>query len=397
MARTTNRLTARGVAALKEPGLHADGAGLYLRIDQTAARRWVWIYHYRGRRREMGLGSLSDIGLAEARAAADACRTVLKDGLDPIEARRVSLIPPASRLFSAVANDLMDTLEPSWKSPKQRDQWEASLTQHASAIWRADVSNVDTEMVLEALKPIWSTKAETATRVRSRVERVLDAAKVRGLRSGENPARWKGHLSALLPKAERNKEHFEAMPYGEVPAFVSVLAGRKSVSALALRFLILTAKRSNEVRGARWEEIKGETWIIPAERMKGNREHREPLSRAALELLDTIPVSVRSGLIFGGWNGELCDAALAKVMKVNKVVGPTVHGFRSSFRDWAGDCTGFARETMEEALSHRVGDKAEQAYRRNTALEKRRALMDAWADFCTGRAGQVIQLPTRAS
>lgn len=397
MARTTNRLTARGVAALKEPGLHADGAGLYLRIDQTLARRWVWIYHFRSKRREMGLGAASEVGLAEARAAAEEARKVLKEGLDPIEARKASLIPPASRLFSAVAADLMDTLEPSWKSPKQRDQWEASLTQHAAAIWRADVANVDTEMVLEALKPIWSTKAETATRIRSRVERVLDAAKVRGLRTGENPARWKGHLSALLPKAERNKAHFEAMPYAEVPAFVSVLAGRSSVSALALRFLILTAKRSGEVRGATWAEIKGETWVIPAERMKGAREHREPLSRAALELLETIPASVRSGLIFGGWNGELCDAALAKVMKVNKVVGPTVHGFRSSFRDWAGDCTGFARETMEEALSHRVGDKAEQAYRRNTALEKRRALMDAWGDFCTGRAGQVIHLPTRAS
>lgn len=397
MARTTNRLTARGVAALKEPGLHADGAGLYLRIDQTAARRWVWIYHFRGKRREMGLGALTDVGLAEARAAAEQARRVLQGGLDPIEERRLALIPPASRLFSAVAGELMDSLEPSWKSPKQRGQWEASLTQHAPAIWKADVAQVDTEMVLEALKPIWSTKAETATRVRSRIERVLDAAKVRSLRSGENPARWKGHLSALLPKAERNKEHFEALPYAEVPGLVSLLSGKKSVSALALRFLILTAKRSGEVRGARWEEIKGETWVIPAERMKGNREHREPLSRAAVELLDAIPREVRSGLIFGGWNGELCDASLAKVLKVNKIIGPTVHGFRSSFRDWAGDCTVYPRDLIEEALSHLVGDAVERAYRRSDALEKRRLLMDAWGAYCTGETGQVIHLPTRAS
>ena len=396
MARTTNRLTARGVTALKEPGLHADGAGLYLRIDQTAARRWVWIYHFRGKRREMGLGSAGEVGLAEARVAAEQARRTLQDGKDPIEERRLAMIPPASRLFSAVAADLMDSLEPSWRSPKQRGQWEASLQQHAAAIWRADVSTVDTEMVLEALKPVWSDKPETATRIRSRVERVLDAAKVRGLRTGENPARWKGHLSALLPKAERNKAHFEALPYGDVPGLVTTLAAKSSVSALALRFLILTAKRSGEVRGARWEEIRGETWVIPAERMKSGREHREPLSGAAVKLLDAVPVEVRAGLIFPGFNGALCDAALAKVLRVNKIMGPTVHGFRSSFRDWAGDCTVYPRDLIEEALSHQVGDAVERAYRRSDALEKRRALMNAWGDFCTGRVGQVLHLPVRA-
>lgn len=392
MARAINRLTSRGVAALREPGLHADGQGLYVRIDQTCARRWVLIFHLRGKRREMGLGSLEDVSLAEARAAAEAARALIRDGHDPIEKRKADAIPPVSRLFSAVAADLMDTLEPSWRSPKQRGQWEASLQQHAPAIWKADVAAVDTEMVLEALKPIWSTKAETATRVRSRIERVLDAAKVRGLRAGENPARWKGHLSALLPKADRNKGHFDALPYAEVPALVTILAGRQSISALALRFLILTAKRSGEVRGARWEEIKGNTWTIPAERMKGGREHQEPLSEAALEVLERIPVEARHGLIFAGWNGQLSDMSLSKVLRVNGIKDATVHGFRSSFRDWAGDCTTFARETIEEALSHQIGDKAERAYRRSTALEKRRALMASWAEFCTGRRGQVVPI-----
>jgi integrase len=396
MPRAINRLTSRGAKALREPGMYADGQGLYLRIDQTGARRWVWIFFWRGKRREMGLGSFESVELAEARSAAGAARQMLKAGTDPIEQRRVDAIPPVDRTFSAVAEDLMDALEPSWRSPKQRGQWEASLKQHAAAIWSADVASIDTEMVLAALTPIWSTKAETATRIRSRVERVLDAAKVRGLRDGENPARWRGHLSALLPKAARNKRNFAAMPYAAVPDFVKLMASRKSVSALALRFLILTAKRSGEVRGADWSEIKGETWVIPAERMKGGKEHHEPLSRAALDLLETIPREVRSGLIFPGWNGPLSDSTLSKVLKVNDYAHLTVHGFRSSFRDWSGDCTAFARETLEEALAHQIGDAAERAYRRSTAIEKRRDLMNAWADFCTGQSGQIIHLSSRA-
>lgn len=392
MARAINRLTSRGAKALREPGMHADGQGLYLRIDQTGARRWVLIYFRHAKRREMGLGSLDDVELSEARATAAQARQDLLNGIDPIDKRKADAIPPTARTFSAVANDLMDALEPSWRSPKQRGQWEASLTMHAPAIWKADVSAVDTEMVLAALTPIWSAKAETATRIRSRIERVLDAAKARGLREGENPARWRGHLASLLPKAGRNKTHFEAMPYADVPALMTLLCSRKSVSALALRFLILTAKRSGEVRGADWSEIRGETWVIPAERMKGGREHHEPLSAAAIEALDRIPRNVRSGLIFPGWNGPLSDMTLGRVLKVNDYGAVTVHGFRSSFRDWAGDCTSFARETMEEALSHRIGNQAEQAYRRSTALEKRRQLMEAWGDFCTGRENKIIQL-----
>lgn len=396
MARAINRLTSRGAKALREPGMHADGQGLYLRIDQTGARRWVLIYFRHGKRREMGLGSLEDVELSEARAAADRARQVLKDGHDPIEKRKADLIPPVSRVFSAVATDLMDSLEPEWRSPKQRGQWEASLKQHAPAIWKADVAVVDTEMILAALTPIWSAKTETATRVRSRIERVLDAAKARGLRDGENPARWRGHLASLLPKANRNKSHFAALSFAEVPAVIRMLAGRSSVSALALRFLILTAKRSGEVRGADWSEIRGDVWIIPADRMKSGKEHREPLSEAALELLDTIPRDVRSGLIFPGWNGPLSDMTLGKVLRVNKIEGVTVHGFRSSFRDWAGDCTNHPRELIEEALAHQVGNAVERAYRRSDALEKRRRLMDAWGDYCTGRTGQVHQFEVRA-
>lgn len=395
MARATNRLTSRGVTALREPGMHADGSGLYARIDQTGARRWVFIYHRLGKRREMGLGSLDDVKLADARLEADSARAVLRAGDDPIDRRRADAIPPVSRVFSAVATELMDALEPDWRSPKQRGQWEASLKQHAAKIWAADVAEVDTEMVLAALKDLWATKRETASRLRSRIERVLDAATARSLRSGDNPARWRGHMQRLLSTTPKVVKHHAAMPYADVPAFVSLLRTRTSISALALRFLILTAKRSGEVRGARWDEISGTRWTIPVERMKGGKEHLEPLSAPAIALLGAFPTEARTGLIFPGWNGVLSDMTLGKVLKANGQA-VTVHGFRSSFRDWAGDCTNFARETMEEALSHRVGDAAEQAYRRSTGLEKRRALMEAWGAYCVGDRGQVINLSSRA-
>lgn len=397
MARLTNRLTDRGVRALREPGMHADGDGLYLRIDQTGARRWVLIFHRLGKRREMGLGGLSDVTLADARKAAEGARVSIREGLDPIEARRVAALPVADRTFSAVAGELMDDLEKGWKSKKSRPQWEASLKQHAPAIWKADVAAVDTAMVIEALRPIWTTLPETATRVRSRIERVLDAARVRGLRTGENPARWRGHLSSLLTGARRVKGHHAAMPYGDVPDLMKLLLTRDSVSAAALRFLILTVARSGEVRGACPAEIRGALWVVPAERMKGGKEHRVPLTDDALKAIAAIPAEGQERFLFPGLNGRLSDASIAKVLRVNGIHDATPHGFRSAFRDWAGDCTGYPRELIEEALAHQVGNAVERAYRRSDALEKRRALLEAWADFCMGRAGQVIPFASRPS
>lgn len=396
MPRTTKRLTHKGALALRSPGMHADGDGLYLRIDQAGGRSWVLIYHFRGRRREMGLGPAA-IGLGQARTLADAARAQVREGLDPIAVRRAARSPSGGEKFSQVASDLLDELEKGWKSSKQRPQWEASLKQHAPAVWKADVAVINTEAVLSALRPIWTTLPETARRIRGRIERVLDAAKVRDLRSGENPARWSGHLEHLLADNTAAKAHFAAMPYAEVPDFVALLRTRDSVSALACRWAILTAARSGEVRGAHWDEITSNAWVIPASRMKAKKEHRIPLTEPMQALLDTIPKEARGGLIFPGMTGKpLTDAGLSKVLRVNGVPTATVHGFRSSFRDWAGDCTTFPRDLIEEALAHIVGNAVERAYRRSDALEKRRSLMKAWNAYCTGERGQIIQMQDRA-
>lgn len=393
MAKAINRLSWREVPNLA-PGWHGDGQGLYVRVEETGSRRWVFVYHRLGKRREFGLGSADTVKIAEARSAAAEARDLIRRGLDPIAERRAALAPtPDAKTFADVAAMLMDDLEPGWKSPKQRPQWEASLKQNAPAIWKADVAAVDTEMVLAALRPIWAKKPETAARVRSRIERVLSAAKVRGFRAGENPAIWRGHLDQLLTRGKRVKGHHAAMPYADVPAFLARLSERSSVSAMALEFLILTAARSGEVRGATWEEIRGNVWHVPAERMKAGRAHDVPLSPAALAVLNRVDPAVRKGLIFPGQKGPLTDMALAMCLRKMGVDEATPHGFRSSFRDWAGDCTGFARETLEEALAHQVGNAVERAYRRGSAMEKRRALMNAWADYCTGKRGVVTAFP----
>lgn len=392
MAREVDRLNWKRVQGLREPGMYADGRGLYLRIDQTAARRWVFIFQYGGRRREMGLGSAEGQKLAEVRAKAEEARAVLKSGQDPIAERRKAAEPPPDNRFSTIALSLMDNLEEGWRSPKQRGQWEASLKQHAPKIWEADVQAVDTEMVLTALQPIWTKKRETASRVRSRIERVLSAAKARGLRTGENPALWRGHLDQLLTRSRRDKGHHAAMAYDDVPAFVTRLRERSSISARALEFAIFTAARSGEVRGATWEEIDGGLWIIPGDRMKGGREHRVPLNEGAGAVLEGIAPDIRQGFIFPGFKGALTDMALSMVMRKMDVTDATPHGFRSAFKDWAVDRTSFADEISEEALAHVVGSAVRQAYRRGNAMEKRAALMAAWSDHCLGRTGKIIRL-----
>lgn len=384
MARSINRLTTKGVEALDEPGLHADGAGLYLRIDQTSNKRWVFVFFWRGKRREMGLGSAAPnaVSLKAARKAAEDARALLAAREDPIAARRVS--GTAELTFGEMAERVIDNLEPGWRSPKMAKQWRASLRTHAKKIWGRPVADVDTTDVLLVLTPIWSTIPETATRVRSRVEHVLDVAKVEGRRKGENPARWRGHLQLLLPRQTRTRGHHTALRYEDVPAFVQRLRDRPATAARALEFTILSAVRTTETREALWSEIEGEIWTIPAARMKAGVEHRVPLTPRMLEILEEMrPARNVSDLVFPGDQAIEPLSRMAMLMLLRRMkVEFTVHGFRSSFRDWAGDCTETPREVIEGALAHLVGSAVERAYRRRDALEKRRRLMEAWETFC---------------
>lgn len=391
--RQINRLTAKQVAALDEPGLHADGGGLYLRIDNTGAKRWVFVFFWRKKRREMGLGSTSSTTLAKAREERDAARRKVVAGIDPIAERRVEATGVPT--FGDLAIEVIAALKPGWRNPKTADQWTASLESHAAKIWRRPVDAINTEDVLEVLKPIWSEIHETAYRVRSRVERVLDVATVRGLRSGPNPARWKGHLSMLLPKIRRVQAHHAALPYEGMPDFIARLRERPAVSARALEFLILGANRTAEVLGLMWPELTGgrpwldvraDLWIIPADRMKGGVEHRVPLADRQFEILDEMWEDRASddGYVFPGEQRiePLSNMAMLNLLE-RMGVAVTVHGFRSSFKDWAGDCTDYADEVSEQALAHVVGSKSRQAYRRRDALARRRGLMEAWAKHCT--------------
>jgi integrase len=336
----------------------------------------------------MGLGGLEDLSLADARDAAAAARRMVRAGVNPIEARRAERIERASkRLFGDVADDLFKAKSAEWRNSKHADQWRASLETGAAALRKVPVDSIGTDSILVVLRPIWAEKPETASRLRQRIEAVLDAAKAQGLRSGENPARWRGHLEHLLAKRQRlSKGHFAALPYADLPPLMARLRALDTAAARALEFAILTAARSAEVYGATWAEIDAEAriWTIPAERTKQGREHRVPLSDRAAEIVEEMRRRLESDFIFPGQRRgkPLSHVAMAKVLE-RLEVDATVHGMRSAFRDWAGNETDFAREIAEAALGHVVGDAAERAYRRGDALEKRRALMTAWATFCS--------------
>lgn len=389
MARHVLRLTALGAKNLKAAGLHADGGGLYLRIASgtKGGKRWVFIYRRpKDRKRcEIGLGGTSGtapVSLSDARQRAKAAGELLAKGLDPKEAKATRA---RVTTFGEVAARHIETMGASWRNPKHRAQWEMSLKDYAAALRGKPVDQIGTADVLEVLTPIWQTIPETASRVRGRIEAVLDAAKAQGLRSGENPAAWRGHLKGLLPARQKlARGHHGAMRWQDVPAFIVALRLRDGLASLALEFLIYTATRSGEVRGACWAEIDiGEgIWTIPAARMKAGKVHRVPLPVRALAILETVtPLRRDDDLIFPGQSigRPLSDMTLAAVLKRMNVKGATPHGFRSAFRDWAGDTTPHPRELIEEALAHVVGNAVERAYRRSDALEKRRALMDDWA------------------
>jgi integrase len=382
MARHVNRLTARAVAAARKPGRLADGNGLYLNVSDTGAKSWRLIYYYQRKRRELGLGSANTTSLADARARAFDARKLLDEGKDPKEVWRPA--PTVDTTFGAVALDFIEGLEAGWKNAKHRKQWRNTLRTYAQPIWDKPVADVDVADLLAILRPIWTSKAETASRVRGRIERVLDAAKVRGLRSGENPALWRGNLSILLPAKKKGpKRHHPAMPFAALPAFMAKLASRPGLAARALELTILTAARTSETLHARWPEfdLEEKLWTVPAERMKAGKEHRVPLSDCAVAMLEALPRV--SEFVFPGLKPEkpLSNMAMEMVLRRMKVEDTTVHGFRSTFRDWCGEMTDFPREVAEQALAHTVGNEVERAYRRGDALSKRRELMAQWAAF----------------
>jgi len=380
------------VAAAKGPKYYADGDGLYLQVSASGARSWVFVFRWQGRRAEMGLGSAAAgaVGLAEARDARDDARKLVRDGINPIEARRVAGVVEAPPTFGEVATALVKQLAPGWRNPKSPKQWIATMKTHAPVIWALPIQEVTTDHVLAALHPIWGSKPETARRLRSRMERVFRAAKVKRLRTGENPAAWRDHLEVLLPPARKlSRGHHPAMPYADLPEFIVALGGREALAARAVEFLILTGARTSEVRLATWSEVdlKAAIWTQPPAHTKSEREHRVPLSPRAVTILDELEgARAADTYLFPGPSAgrPLSTGALERLLDRMKLSHFTVHGFRSTFRDWVGEATEFPSELAEMSLAHLVGGEVERAYRRGDMLDKRRRLMEAWAEFCGG-------------
>ncbi len=390
--RITNRLTADQVKKKTERGYYHDGGGLYFRISNFDTRSWFFRFTRGGKSRDMGLGPYPDVSLKDARDLAAEARKLLRSDIDPIEHRKatksVMLAARASALtFEKCAEAFIAAKQLEWKNAKHGDQWRNTLATYAyPVIGQLLVGDVAQAHILKILEPHWKTKNETMSRLRGRLENVLDYATVRGYRKGDNPARWRGHLDMLLatPSRVQNVEHHIALPYKEIGAFVAQLRQQAGMGARALEFAILNASRSGEVRHAVWAEfdLDAATWTIPAPRMKGNREHRIPLSDAALGLLKALPQRAGTELVFPNTKGTaLSDMTLLAVLRRMKVA-VVPHGFRSTFRDWAGETTAYPKEVMEHALAHQLKDKAEAAYARGSLLDKRRRLMADWATYC---------------
>jgi integrase len=398
MARKVNRLNARVVTTITKRGRHADGGGLYLSISPNGGRRWVFLFRWHGKPTEIGLGSAREVTLARARDLAAQARAKLAEGINPRGFRRAT----EGSTFGECADRVIEAMRPSWRNGKHAAQWKMTLRDYAGPIRGLPVGQITTDHVLSVLKPLWNTKPETASRLRGRVERVLDAARAQGLRIGENPARWRGHLDQLLPKRQRlTRGHHAAMNYAEVPAFMGDLEARKATAASALEFAVLTAARSGEVLGARWTEfdLDRAVWTVPAVRIKAGREHRVPLSRRALKIVKAMHEVCNGDFVFPGQKPAkpLSAMALEMVLRRMKIDNATVHGFRSAFRDWSAERTNFTNEVCEAALAHVIGNKAEAAYRRGDLFEKRRKLMEAWAAYCAApTAGKVVAFSQRA-
>jgi integrase len=392
------KLSTLAIARLSRPGNHADGGNLYLRIQPEGSKSWVFRFKRRNpvtgkdKTTWVGLGSLELVSLAEARARALEYRKLLRNGGDPLAAERARRAGHAGgRPFFEVMAAYLEAHRAGWRSEKHAREWQTTLEQHAARLLPISVTAIDTGAVLAVVRPIWNEKTETASRLRGRIENVLDYATARGWRVGENPARWRGHLDKLLPPRSKVAAvtHHAAVPWQDIGRVMARLAESQGTAARCLQFLILTAARSGEARGARWNEIDLDAalWTVPAERMKAGRDHRVPLSEPALAILrEMMPLKRRpDGLVFpGGKPGSpLSDVALSKALAVAGGGDATVHGMRSTFRDWCAEATAYPREVAESALAHANRDRVEAAYARSDHLERRRALMTAWGEHCT--------------
>jgi integrase len=401
----SEKLTALKVSKARAPGMFGDGRGLWLRVvsktspqheakSAGGSRSWVFRFMLAGRAREMGLGAVADVSLSEARELARAARSLVRQGVDPIDQRQAHRL--RGRLEAAKAVTFRQCAEryiaahaPGWRNAKHAAQWPSTLQAYAYPVFGSlPVQAVDVALVMRAVEPIWTTKPETASRVRGRIESVLDWATARGYRQGENPARWRGHLENLLPKKSkvRRVEHHAALAYVDLADFMVSLRQQEGVAARALEFTILTAARTGSVLGAQWPEIDLESrlWTIPAERMKAGQEHRVPLSGPAIAVLERMQ-EIRSGdFVFSGARAQrpLSNMAFLTLLRRIGRGDLTAHGFRSTFSDWCAEQTNFPEEVRKMALAHAVGDKVEAAYRRGDLFEKRRRLMDAWARQC---------------
>lgn len=391
--KTANKLTVKGIAKIAKEGkaaLYNDGNGLYLKLTKTQTMSWVFRFRKNGRLRDKGLGSFDDYSLAEARERARECRLLLLEDKNPIiEGKKQANKSAYPSEFGAFALYMIDSWKSQWKNEKHIKQWYYTINVICKKICKVPIQYIDTDHVLSVLKPIWEEKPETAKRARSRINQILDAATVKGLRIGENPARWKGHLEHILISTPKIKKHHDAARYQDMKSIIKEIKSLQSMSALALEFLILTAARTNEVIFAELCDfnIQAAVWTIPAEKMKAARPHRVPLVPRAIEivkLLKAMPRKPHEGqyLFVGGTkNGHLSNQAMSECLKGLNLSKVTVHGFRSSFRDWAGDLTEYPRETAEVALAHSVGNAVEQAYRRSDAFKVRRAMMMDWFKY----------------
>jgi integrase len=381
--RAYDRLTDRTVKAAK-PGAYCDGRGLWLHVSESGARKWILRFSFDRRVHEMGLGNAADVWLADARVKAADARRLAASGVNPIVARREARAVETAKTFGECAGALIKSKRPEWRSEKHAWQWVTTLEEYARPLWHMPVAEIGTTDVLRVLTPLWQRVPETASRLRARVEAVLGYARAHNWRSGDNPAAWTNHLEFILPKRTRlERKHLKAMPYAEVPSFIARLGDIESVAARALEFTILTAARSGEALGARWAEIDlaAKIWTVPAERTKSGRVHVIPLSDAAMAILEKL---ARNAFVFPGKRGKPLSPTSMTTVLLKVKVEATVHGFRSSFRDYIGDRTTFDREAVEMCLSHRVGSQVEQAYRRSTSIERRREIMAIWAAFCIG-------------
>lgn len=420
MGRTLHRLSPTKVRTAKDTGMYADGGGLYLQVKAGADRRInkSWLFRYaipetaisangieRQKERQMGLGSLDTISLAEAREAAVQCRKLQLQGIDPIAARetertKAALEAARAMTFDQCRDAYIAAHRATWRNVKHASQWTNTLTTYVTPVFgKLPVAAVDTALVTRVLEPLWVAKPETAGRVRGRIEVILDWATARGYRQGDNPARWRGHLDKLLPprRKVRAVKHHAALPYDEIGEFLTALRTRDAIAARALEFTILTAARTGEVLGATWDEVnlKTKVWAIPAARMKSGREHRVPLSDAAIAVLEQMREVRQNEFMFPGDRRAMMSNKAMDMLLPRTGRDVTVHGFRSTFKDWASERTNFPNEVSEAALAHAVGDKVEAAYRRGDMFEKRRMLMEAWTAYCTNKDAAVNVVPMR--